>query len=100
MPPFDLPAQWLDKQRELELSTPLNFVSTLDIIGGNSGSPVVDRKGELIGLIFDGNLEGLGGRFVYTDTKARAIAVDARAILEALIKVYGARALAAELSGR
>ena len=98
MPPFDLPAQWLDKQRELELSTPLNFVSTLDIIGGNSGSPVVDRKGELIGLIFDGNLEGLGG--LYTDTKTRAIAVDARAILEALIKVYGARALAAELSGR
>jgi hypothetical protein len=100
MPPFDLPPQWLEKQRELELSTPLNFVSTLDIIGGNSGSPVVDRKGELIGLIFDGNLEGLGGRFVYTDAKARAIAVDARAIVEALVKVYGARPLAAELAGR
>ncbi|HEX9275920.1 MAG TPA: S46 family peptidase [Casimicrobiaceae bacterium] len=99
MPPFDLPTQWLEKQRELELSTPLNFVSTLDIIGGNSGSPVVDRKGELIGLIFDGNLEGLGGRFVYTDSKARAIAVDARAIVEALVKIYGARALAAELAG-
>ena len=99
IPPFDLPAQWIERQRELELSTPLNFVSTLDIIGGNSGSPVVDRKGELVGLIFDGNLEGLGGRFVYTDAKARAIAVDARAIVEALVKVYGASSLAAELTG-
>jgi len=87
-------------QRDVDLATPLNFVSTLDIIGGNSGSPVVDRNGELVGLIFDGNLEGLGGRYVYTDRKARAIAVDGRAIVEALTKVYGAAPLAAELSGR
>jgi len=99
-PPFDLPARWLEKQRDLDLATPLNFVSTLDIIGGNSGSPVVDRNGELVGLIFDGNLEGLGGRYAYTDRKARAISVDGRAIVEALTKVYGAIPLAAEFSGR
>ena len=98
--PFDLPARWLEKQRDVDLATPLDFVSTLDIIGGNSGSPVVDRNGDLVGLIFDGNLEGLGGRYVYTDRKARAIAVDGRAIVEALNKVYGASALAAELTGR
>jgi V8-like Glu-specific endopeptidase len=96
-PPFDLPQRWLDKQRSLDLATPLNFVTTLDIIGGSSGSPVVNRNGELVGLIFDGNLEGLGGRFVYTDEKARSIAVDSRAIVEALVKVYGAEALAAEM---
>jgi hypothetical protein len=99
-PPFDLPAHWLEKQRDINLATPLDFVSTLDIIGGNSGSPVVDRNGELVGLIFDINLEGLGGRYGYTDRKARAISVDGRAIVEALNKVYGTSALAAELTGR
>ncbi len=99
-PPFDLTARWLEKQRDLDLATPLNFVSTLDIIGGSSGSPVVDRNGELVGLIFDINLEGLGGHYAYTDRKARAIAVDGRAIVEALTKVYGASSLVAELSGR
>ena len=79
-PPFELPTRWLEKQRDLDLATPLNFVSTLDIIGGNSGSAVVDQNGELVGVVFDGNLEGLGGRYVYTDRKARAIAVDGRAI--------------------
>jgi S1-C subfamily serine protease len=77
---------------------PLNFVATLDIIGGSSGSPVVNRDGEIVGLVFDGNLEGLGGRFVYTDEKARAIAVDARAIVEALGSVYGAGDLIAEIT--
>jgi len=99
-PPFDLPTRWLEKLRELDLATPLDFVSTLDIIGGSSGSPVVDRNGEWVGLIFDGNLEGLGGRYAYTDRKARAVAVDGRAIVEALTKVYGAIPLATELSGR
>ena len=98
-PPFDLPARWIDKQRAIALGTPLNFASTLDIVGGNSGSPVIDRNGDLVGLIFDGNLEGLGARFAYTDDKARAIAVDFRAIVEALEKVYEAQTLAAEIGG-
>jgi hypothetical protein len=99
-PPFGLSNRWLEKQRDVDLATPLNFVATLDIVGGNSGSPVVDRNGELVGLLFDANLEGLGARFAYTDAKARAIAVDTRAILHALTKVYGAAPLAAELTGR
>ena len=98
-PPFDLPPRWRAPQERLDPATPLNFVTTLDIIGGNSGSPVVNRQGEWVGLIFDGNLEGLGNRFVYTDAKARALAVDARAIMEALVKVYGADELARELRG-
>jgi Peptidase S46 len=99
-PPFDLPARWLEKLRDVDLATPLNFVSTLDIIGGNSGSPVVDRNGDLVGVVFDGNLEGLGGRYAYTDRKARATSVSARAIFEALTKVYGAAALVREMAGQ
>ena len=95
-----MPTRWLEKQRDLNLATPLNFLSTLDIIGGNLGSPVVDRNGELVGVIFDGNLEGLGGRYIYTDQKARAIAVDARAIVESLTKIYEADALVTELTAR
>ncbi|MEP6941759.1 MAG: S46 family peptidase [Betaproteobacteria bacterium] len=99
-PPFDLSKRWLEKQRDVDLATPLNFVATLDIHGGNSGSPVVGRNGELVGLIFDGNLEALGARYAYTQQKARAIAVDTRAIVQALTKVYGAAPLAAELTGQ
>jgi hypothetical protein len=99
-PPFELPQRWLAAQREMTLGTPLDFVSTLDIIGGNSGSPVVNRDLEVVGLVFDGNLESLGARFAYTDEKARALAVDTRAIAEALDKVYRANALLQELGVR
>ncbi|HSV18421.1 MAG TPA: S46 family peptidase [Casimicrobiaceae bacterium] len=99
-PPFELPARWREGARELDLSTPLDFVSTLDIIGGNSGSPVVNRTGELVGLVFDGNLDSLAWRFGYGVPNARAIAVNAGAIVEALAKIYDARTLARELAGR
>ena len=87
------------RQGEAGPATPFNFVLTADIIGGNSGSPVVNRAGELVGLIFDGNLQSLAWDFRYDDRQARALAVDVRAIVEALRKVYGAPALADELSG-
>ncbi len=96
-PPYNLPKRWLDRKDRLDLRTPLNFLSTADIIGGNSGSPVVNRAGELVGVIFDGNLPSLVWDFVYDDREGRAIAVDGRAIQEALRRVSGAKALADEL---
>ncbi|MBX3464376.1 MAG: S46 family peptidase [Planctomycetes bacterium] len=95
--PYDLPQHWLEKKGKLDLDTPYNFVCTADIIGGNSGSPVVNTKGELVGLIFDGNLPSLVLDFAFEDTQARATSVDARAIKEALIKVYDAKELADKL---
>jgi hypothetical protein len=98
-PPYSLPESWTKSKPELDAKTPLDFVSTADIIGGNSGSPTVDRKGEVVGIIFDGNIESLPWNFAYSDAQGRAVSVDARGIQEALRKIYGATALADELTG-
>jgi hypothetical protein len=98
--PFDLPKTWLDRKGKLDLSTPFNFVSTADTIGGNSGSPVLNRAGELVGINFDRNRHGLVRNFVYTDVQARHIAVHSRAVLEALRKLYAAGPLVKELTGK
>ncbi|MBZ5545979.1 MAG: S46 family peptidase, partial [Acidobacteriia bacterium] len=98
--PYELPARYLQRKNRLDLSTPLNFVSACDIIGGNSGSPVINRNAELVGLIFDGNIESLVGDYVYSDEKNRAVAVHSSAIIEALRKLYDAAPLADELQGR
>jgi peptidase S46-like protein len=97
--PWNLPARFEKDKEELRLDTPYNFVSTADIIGGNSGSPVINREGELVGLIFDGNIESLALDYFYTDEVARAIAVDARALREAAGEVYEAGSLLRELGG-
>ncbi len=99
-PPFDLTPKETAGRDKLDLSTPFDFVCTGDIIGGNSGSPVVNREGELVGLIFDGNIESLAGDFVYDGSKNRAVAVHSSAMIEALRKLYGANALADDLQGK
>jgi Peptidase S46 len=98
--PFDLAKHFADAQAKLNLATRIDFVSTGDIIGGNSGSPVVDRNGELVGLIFDGNIESLAGDFVYEGERNRAVAVHSAGMMEALRKLYGAGALADEIEGK
>jgi len=96
-PPFALPKSWLDRKDRLQLDTPFNFICTNDIIGGNSGSPVVNRRGEFVGIIFDGNLRSLVWDFIFTEEQGRSVAVDSRAIVEALRQVYAADTLADEL---
>ena len=94
---YVLPASWKKAEASLTKSTPFNFVSTADIIGGNSGSPVVNRAGELVGLIFDGNVQSLSGNYIYTDKQARSVSVHSSAIREALQTVYGADGIVKEL---
>jgi len=97
--PYNLPPRWMEKKSALDLGTPFNFVSTNDIIGGNSGSPTINQNGELVGLIFDGNIQSLVGDFVYDESVNRAISVDSRGMLEVLRKIFGADHLASELVG-
>jgi hypothetical protein len=96
-PPFQLPSSWLNPPRQLNMDTPFNFVCTADIIGGNSGSPVVNKDGEYCGIIFDGNIQSLVLDFTYTDVQARAVSVHSSAILEAMRKVYQADSLVDEI---
>ena len=96
--PYNLPERWTEKKSALNLNTPFNFVSTNDIIGGNSGSPTINQNGELVGLIFDGNIQSLVGDFMYDPSVNRAISVDSRGMLEVLKKVFGANEIVSELT--
>ncbi|MDQ3817074.1 MAG: S46 family peptidase [Acidobacteriota bacterium] len=96
--PYNLPPRWMEKKTALNLKTPFNFVSTNDIIGGNSGSPTINKDAELVGLIFDGNIQSLVGNFYYDESVNRAISVDSRAMLEVLRKLFNANEIADELT--
>lgn len=94
---FALTPRESERRDSLDLVCPLDFVCTADITGGNSGSPVVNRDGRLVGVVFDGNATSHANQFVYDETDARSVCVDVRAILQALTKLYDAQALADEL---
>ncbi len=96
-PPYRLPESWVAAKPALNMDQPMNFATTNDIIGGNSGSPVINKAGEIVGLIFDGNIQSLGGDFGFDPAVNRAVAVNAGALREALTKVYHADRIAAEL---
>lgn len=97
-PPFALPVRWLRAQDRINLDTRLNFATSNDIVGGNSGSPVVDAQGRLVGLIFDGNIHSIGGNYWFDAARNRAVAVHPAAMLIALAEVYEASGLVRELT--
>ncbi|GDY03303.1 hypothetical protein LBMAG49_26320 [Planctomycetota bacterium] len=97
--PFDLPQRWLDAKSKIKLNTPINFICTADIIGGNSGSPILNRNAELVGLVFDGNIESLPGNYWFDERVNRCVAVHSAGMMEAIQAVYGEAALAKELLG-
>ncbi len=99
-PPYNLPPSWAQNKANINLKAPLNVVETADIIGGNSGSPVVNKAGDVVGIIFDGNIQSLPWDFEYEDVIGRSVHVDSRGILEALRNIYHASRLADELEGR
>lgn len=98
--PYELPPSFIQKKQFLNLDVPLNFVAAADSIGGNSGSPVVNRKGEVVGVLFDGNIQSLPNNFVYTEEIARSVMVHGQGIIEALLRVYGATSLVNEILGK
>ncbi|MEY4577409.1 MAG: hypothetical protein RL701_2112 [Pseudomonadota bacterium] len=98
--PFALPKSWLSAESKLKLDTPFNFVTDNDIIGGNSGSPMINKNAEIVGLIFDGNIESLGGDFGFDERVNRAVGVHSSAILEALGTIYGAGRIVDELRAK
>lgn len=95
--PFVLPKRWLERKSSVALDTPFNLSADTDIVGGNSGSPMIDRNGRIVGLVFDGNIHSIGGEYWFDETKNRTVAVDSRGIREALKSVYGADRVLAEL---
>ena len=95
--PFELPARWKNPPADFNMSTPINFISTNDIIGGNSGSPMINKNQEVVGLIFDGNIESLPGEFIFTDEKNRTVSVHSSGLLEGLEKIYKATRVSSEL---
>jgi hypothetical protein len=98
-PPYELPESWIKAKSSIDLKTSFDTASTPDIIGGNSGSPVINKNAEVVGIIFDGNIESLPWNFIYDDVVGRSISTDSRAIMESLRKIYHADALADELTG-
>ncbi len=99
-PPYNLAPSWMKNKSKIKLNTPLNTLETADSIGGNSGSPIINKAGEVVGILFDGNVQSLPWNFQYEDVIGRSIHVDSRGILEALRDIYGATSLVNELEGQ